>query len=370
MAARLPVSEVKALLQQRAAELVATLLPTAVVKGGIATVSSSRPGRDGGSFVVWIRGTSPGAWKDYATGDRGDIIDLIAFAQFSACHPFSKDDRKAALEWAGAFLGLSSMTEFDRTRARNFAAARLRERDKREAEQKERNAQRAFQMFMKARPLAEGAPAIAYLASRGVVFSQLEHLEGDVRYSPSLEWWMGARRDGAGRKVEPGPSFPALVSGMRDSSGAVRAVHCTFLAHDGTGKAPVDKPKLMWPATRGTVIRVAKGESGLTCEAAAEAGRRDLVVLTEGVEDALSIALARPDLRVWACGSLAGMAWAPVLPCVRAFIVGADNDWTSPAAMAGLERAVQQLRLQGIAVSVARSPSGKDFNDALRGDQP
>lgn len=368
MSERAGIAEIKALLQLRVRELVERILPTARISGGYASVSSSKPGADGGSLVVWVRGTSPGAWKDYATGDKGDIIDLIAFAQFGHPTPPSKDARAEALRWARGFLGLADMPPIERNRARAFAQAQARDRAAADAERAVRNQKRAFEMWLRARPLAEGPAAVAYLAGRGIPLDQVRHLEGDIRFAPSLEWWMGARKDSAGRKIEPGPSFPAIVSAMRNRSGALLAVHCTFLAHDGAGKAPVAKPKLMWPATKGCVIRVAKGASATTPEEAAAVGQRDLVVLTEGLEDALSVSLARPDLRVWACGSLVGIGSAPVLPCVKAFIVCADNDWHSAQAMAGLERAVETLRLQGVPVSIARSPTGKDFNDCLRGE--
>jgi hypothetical protein len=361
-----PIAEIKALLQLRVRELVERVLPTARISGGYASVSSSKPGADGGSLVVWIRGTSPGAWKDYATGDKGDILDLIAFAQFGHSTPPSKEARAEALRWARGFLGLADMPPVERNRARAFAEKKARERAESDQERALRNQKRAFEMWLKAVPLAEGAPARSYLAGRGIPLASIQHLEGDLRFAPALEWWMGARRDSAGRKIEPGPSFPAIVSAMRNRSGALLAVHCTFLAPDGSGKAPVAKPKLMWPATKGCVIRIAKGASATTPEEAAAVGQRDLVVLTEGIEDGLSIALVRPDLRVWACGSLVGIGSAPVLPCVKAFIVCADNDWHSAQAMAGLERAVENLRLQGVPVSIARSPTGKDFNDCLR----
>lgn len=366
MTDRTSVAEIKALLQMRVRELVERVLPTARFAGAYATVNLKHPGRPGGQLVVWLRGSSPGAWKDYLGGDKGDVIDLVAYAVHNRSRPYSREDRIKAIEWARGFLGLADMPPAERVKARRLAEHRAAERQANEAEREARARRRAFDMWNAARPIAQGAAAVAYLAGRGIRLDQVPNLEADLRFAPSLEWWMGAQRDESHRKLRPGPSFPAIVSAMRNEAGAIMAVHCTFLAPDGSGKAPVDKPKLMWPGVKGCVIRIAKGASGRTPEEAAAAGERDLVVICEGLEDGLSIAMARPDLRVWACGSLAGIAGAPALPCVRGFIVAADNDWQTPAAVAQLERALERLRTHGVPVTVAHSPTGKDFNDCLR----
>ena len=359
------IADIKHMLQARVVALVQELLPTARQAGGYATVSSSKPGAMGGSYVVWLRGSSPGAWKDFASGDKGDILDLVAHAKFGHTSPMGKEARRDALAWSRDWLGIAEMTPAELARVRNAGSTKLRQVQQSEAEKAERAVRRALQMWLDAKPDLRGTVAERYLAGRGVAWREIPNLATDLRFTPKLEWWLGARRNAEGRKLEPGPSFPALVSAMRDATGALRAVHCTFLDPNGVGKAPVPKPKLMWPATRDLVIRIANGESGLPPEEAAIAGARGTVVLCEGIEDGLSVASARPDLRVWACGSLAGLAGAPVLPCVAAFIVAADNDWSSGQAMAGLEKAVETLRQRGVPVAVARSPTGKDFNDAL-----
>lgn len=370
--ADLKISQIKSLLQDRVEPLVKHLLPQARFKGKLAQVSSS--GKvSGGSFVVWLKGTAPGAWKDYASGDQGDIIDLIVFAGLGQVPPFSRADRVNAIKWAKGWLGIDQIQSIDLTRAHAAALKRAEMRRQIDKSTDEIKQKRAFDMFMHAKKTLGGTLAQTYLESRAIIFDKLvspEHLqclERDLRFQPMLEYWMGAERDGSGRKIRSGPTFPALIAAMRDAFGGIRAVHCTFLDPSGTGKADVPTPKLMWPGTKGLVIRIGRGSSGLTPEEAAEQGHKGLCVLTEGIEDALSIVMARPDLRVWACGSLAGLASAPVLPCVSGFIVAADNDWHSEQARAGLDKAVEQLRRSAVPVSIARSLFGKDFNDALRG---
>ena len=364
MAGRATIADVKALLQARVEPLVRELFPAARVSGGYASLSSSRPGAEGGSFVVWIKGSSPGAWKDYASGEKGDVIDLIAYAQ-GAPHPYSSDDRKKALDFARGWLGLDSGQPIDLARARDAANRRAQERAQTQAERLELQRKRAFKMWLNARPSLLDTPAERYLASRGILLRELARLEADLRFHPGLEWWMGASRRPDGSRI-PGPVFPAMIAAMRDAHGAVRAVHCTFLAPDGSGKADVAKTKLIWPACGGLVIRLAKGASGLTPEEATEQGARGICMVSEGIETGLSMAAGRPDLRCWAAGSLAGLAAVPLLPCVSGWIVGADNDW-GLAARQGLDRALAALRAHAPA-AVATSPVGKDFNDCLRAD--
>jgi phage/plasmid primase-like uncharacterized protein len=114
-------------------------------------------------------------------------------------------------------------------------------------------------------------------------------------------------------------------------------------------------------------VRVAKGAGNYSPEEAARQGARAKLVITEGIEDALSVMIACPDHRVWAAGSLSNLAHVPVLPCVSSITVCADNDWDKPQAIAQLDTAIAALKRQNIPVFVARSWRGKDVNDLLAG---
>jgi hypothetical protein len=123
----------------------------------------------------------------------------------------------------------------------------------------------------------------------------------------------------------------------------------------------------MWPSYAGGAIRLARGETGMTPGEAAKHGLLDTLCLCEGVEDGLSIALACPELRVWATCALGNLGQIRLPECCAEVIVAADNDWGKPQAMRQLEAAIVALRAQGRPVRVARSAIGKDANDALRG---
>ena len=145
------------------------------------------------------------------------------------------------------------------------------------------------------------------------------------------------------------------------------AVHRTWLARDGRGKAPVTPNKKIWPSFTGAAIHLARGETGLPAEDAVKRGMVDRLLICEGIEDGLSVALAAPELRVWAAGTLGNLAHVKIPDCCHEVIVAADNDWGKPQAEALLKRGIEALAAQRRPVRVARAAIGKDFNDQLRG---
>jgi hypothetical protein len=159
---------------------------------------------------------------------------------------------------------------------------------------------------------------------------------------------------------------PALVASLSPVLGGTNSgLHRTYLARDGLAKANVPKAKKMAGQQLGCAVKVWRGESGLSASEAQRKGFKGVVVVTEGIEDALSCAASAPEHRVWAVGSLAGLGALPWHPCVERYVIFADNDWASPAAQAALDAAVKRLAQMG-EVSIARSPVGKDANDLLR----
>jgi phage/plasmid primase-like uncharacterized protein len=95
-----------------------------------------------------------------------------------------------------------------------------------------------------------------------------------------------------------------------------------------------------------------------------EAPEGETVVIGEGIETALSVAIACPELRVLCALSLGNVVELP--PAVRAVILLADNDVGNVAAARGLQRAIDHYAHQGRHVRIARSTVGSDMNDLLR----
>jgi hypothetical protein len=163
-------------------------------------------------------------------------------------------------------------------------------------------------------------------------------------------------------------TWPAMVAAMNRGK-PVCALHTTWLTPDGLGKAPVNKPKKMrGPLAAGNIaIRLGSGPSGLSPTAAMKVGRLDALGIGEGIETTATVAVARPDMRWWAAGSLSLMGMMDWPECAKAVVLLQDNDW-KPEAQASFREVVAKWRgmAKGRPVEVAASRYGNDFNDWVR----
>jgi hypothetical protein len=104
----------------------------------------------------------------------------------------------------------------------------------------------------------------------------------------------------------------------------------------------------------------------------------DRLALGEGIETCLSIAVAWPDFRVWAAGSLSLMGLLDWPAAVRNVTLLRDNDWHSGAARRAFDVVEAHWRAMGdqrdrenrgetnSEVFVVSSSVGSDFNDMIR----
>lgn len=346
------IADIKALLQGRIDQLVRDLAPDGSLQHGYWMARNpARDDRNPGSFWVIVNrpGKTPGAWRDEATGAQGDIIDLIC-----NCRGL---DRGEALAFARKWLNYEDLPPQRIQQARADQARRQADDERLAAVRLEEARKKAFGVYVwsKKRPFA-GSPADVYLRSRAIDVRELPRFPGALGWMPEAH------------HVETRTKWPAMVAGFSAPDGRIVAIHRTFLAHDGSGKAPVSPQRKIWPAFAGAAIRLSRGESGLPIDEAIEHGIIDVLCLCEGVEDGLSIALAKPEWRVWAAGSLGNLAHIKVPRCIERIVVAADNDWGKPQAEKALKEALRALAYQGRPVAVARSTVGKDMNDALRGN--
>jgi phage/plasmid primase-like uncharacterized protein len=181
-----------------------------------------------------------------------------------------------------------------------------------------------------------GSLGEAYLRSRGLALSPPSAL----RFHSAL-------------KHASGGVWPAMVALVaHGETGEALAVHRTFLARDGEGKAPVDPPKMMLGPCRGGVVRL--GEPG------------DVLMLGEGIETCLAVmqATGKP---AWAALSTSGLRSLDLPRAIAKVIVLADGDEPGEAAAQACARRWQR---EGRSVRIARPPSGMDFNDLLKTGNP
>ena len=142
----------------------------------------------------------------------------------------------------------------------------------------------------------------------------------------------------------------ALVT--HGATGSPIAVHRTFLARDGGGKAPVDPAKMMLGPCRGGAVRL--GEPGA------------VLMVGEGIETCLA-AMQATGNAAWAALSTSGLRSLDLPRDIRDVIVLADGDEPGEAAAQDCAR---RWKREGRRVRIARPPQGMDFNDLLEGRNP
>lgn len=362
------IPEIKDALKGRIADLCLHLLPDGYREGRLWVAHNpwvADDARKVPALKVALTGDK-GAWKDWRNGDKGDVIKLISFTK--GC------DTRTALDWARDYLGLRAMSREDRDKMRREAAERRQREAMAADEARLWKLKRAVQLFEEAAPFDPRSPArdhaCAYLAGRGCDISTIADLNTlSFRFSGGTSWWKGAtwKTGEAGRRcVSLGPVFPALHSAMRQATGVITCCHVTFLDPVLPKKAPVEPPKLMFGVASGAVIELATGGGGPFWLPEAQA--RPLI-LCEGIETGLSLAIAVPEARVWAAGSLAGLGAAPVqVPAVADVTVARDNNAGNAQAQAQLMAGVAALEAHGKPITIMASHVGDDFNDLMTGD--
>ena len=319
-------------------------------------------------LVVALKG-EVGAWKSWRENVSGDVIKLIIY-----CH---NTDFKGALQWARDFLGLRAMSHAERQAMRQVAEAKAK-RDERDNERARLyKLKKAVELFeVQAIGMGSGSAAErharAYFNARQCGLEHVAYVNREsFRFANHSEWWKGAKwtsANGYREKLMEGPHFPAIHCAMRQATGAITCCHVTFLDPVHPTKAPVTPAKLMFGEASGAVIEVSTGPTGLPFWRADQSVQAPLII-AEGVETALSLAIAVPQARVWAGGSLAGMGTAPVhLACVSDVTVARDNNIKNAAAHSALAKAIAQLEAHGKPLVVMRSHVGDDFNDLIKGE--
>jgi hypothetical protein len=195
-----------------------------------------------------------------------------------------------------------------------------------------RRTERALAIWQSSKPSPE-TPVAAYLASRGLRL-------------PSSD----ALRFHAGLKHPSGGFWPAMVALVTNGAdGTPIAIHRTFLARDGGGKAPVDPQKMMLGPCRGGAVRLA--EQG------------EVLMVGEGIETCLA-AMQASGHPAWAALSTSGLRALDLPKDVRDVIVLADGDEAGEAAA---RSCALRWKREGRRVRIARPPQGMDFNDMLYG---
>lgn len=278
-------------------------------------------GCKGRSLYVRLKGGdhgkgAAGKWADAATGEHGDLLDLIGLN----CGHHKLSD---TLEEARRFLALPRQTpDFDPQQPPVPAGSR----------------KAAQRLFAASRNIA-GTLAERYLRTRGIIGLRSERW---LRFHPRC-WYAPSEDD---RSSTPN-AFPALIAAVTDDDGTITGCHRTWLATDGTDKAPIATPRRAMGDLLGMGVRFGS-TSGV-------------MLAGEGLETVLSVRMAVPRLASIATLSSAHLAAITFPPDLRRLYIACDRDAAGSHAMARLRERADDAGI----VLIGLDPRADDFNTDL-----
>lgn len=275
----------------------------------------------GRSLYVHLTGVRAGRWADAATGQYGDLLDLLRETCGLAEFPDIADE-------ARQFLRLPRQAP-PPTRAPQASGQASRP-----------PSDRARRLYAMAEPL-DGTLGDQYLRQRGILHAS-KHTA--LRFHPACYY-----RDLATGSTT---SYPALIAAVTDGQGAVSGVHRTWLDADGNGKARIADPRRALGGLLGNAVRF-----GMPVGASVKA-----MIAGEGIETMLSLSHVMPDMPVVAALTANHLsAFQPPVGCQRLYIA-ADADAAGRHGIEGLSGTARSI---GILPLVLTSELG-DFNEDLR----
>lgn len=279
--------------------------------------AQNNPGR---SLYVRLKGTARGAagkWTDAATGEHGDLLDIIRETQ-------GLIDFKDVADEARRFLSLPhpepESTKMPIGRATSGVGS----------------PEAARRLFAMSQPIG-GTLAATYVNGRAI--TSLPGVTA-LRYHPRCYY----------RPNEHSPTeiWPAMVASVTDLAGRQTGAHRTWLAPDGSGKAPVETPRRAIGDLLGHGVRFGIAD--------------EVLAAGEGIETVLSARIGLPRMPMLAALSAAHLAAILFPLTLRRLYVLRDRD---PAGGGARDSLIAKAESVGIEV-VSVSPVAGDFNDDLR----
>ena len=269
------------------------------------------------------RGTI-GNWADAATGEHGDLIDLIRLNQRHGRLTETIDE-------AERFLSLPPSADEE---ARKHLSGRPARAGSPTA---------ARRLFAASRPII-GSLAVTYLQSRGI--THLADLPA-LRFHPRCYY----RPNDDDVPGTPG-AFAALIASVTDDDGVQTGTHRTWLNPSGSRKAEVASPRRAMGNILGNAVRFGKAQ--------------DVMAAGEGIETLLSLREVLPTLPLAAATSSSHLAAILFSPTLRRLYVARDRDAAGDAAFSIL---TDRASTAGIEL-LSLMPALGDFNDDLRQHGP
>ena len=260
-----------------------------------------------------------GKWTDAATGEHGDLLDIIARCE-------GLKTVRETLDEARRFLALPRLEPTDTYHGQPPAPTGSPEAARR--------------LFAMSKPIADTL-AETYLRGRGIAGART--CTG-LRYHPRC--WYRSDDDDPADYVRD--SWPALIAAVTDNAGTITGAHRTWLDPSGTTKAPISTPRRSMGLLLGNGVRFGRAS--------------DVLAAGEGIETMLSLRCALPSMPMIAA-LFANHLAALLLPTgLRRLYIARDND---PAGRYTAETLAERSHAAGIE-TLPLIPALGDFNDDLR----
>jgi len=275
------------------------------------------PGR---SMFVRLRDGPKGAagkWTDAATSEHGDLLDVIR----ESCGFL---DFKDVVDEARSFLSLPHPEPEPATKKHLGTPAPTG------------SPLASRRLFAMSQPIG-GTLVETYLRHRGIADLCAT---GNLRFHPRCYW----RPDGHG----PTETRPAMIAAVTDLSGCITGAHRTWLAPDGSDKAPIDPPRKAMGDLLGHAVRFGEAD--------------DVLAAGEGIETVLSVRQVLPSLPVAAALSAAHLAAILFPAALRRLYIVRDDD---PAGNGARDSLIERANAAGVE-AIVLSPRLGDFNEDLR----
>ena len=278
----------------------------------------NNPGR---SMFVRLKGTesgkgAAGKWTDAATGDHGDLLDVIR----ESCGLL---DFKDVADEARRFLSLPQPEPDPQPRPRPPSAPAG-------------SPESARRLVSMSQPIT-GTIVETYLRKRGITAL---HGTGALRFHPRCYY----RPD----SFSPTETWPAMIASVTDLDNRITGAHRTWLSPDGNGKAPIDTPRRAMGDLLGNAVRFDRATQ--------------VMAAGEGIETMLSLRMALPHMPMVAALSAAHLAAILFPATLRRLYIARDDDLAGDNAMASLVERAQAVGIEAITLS----PRLGDFNEDLR----
>lgn len=263
-----------------------------------------------------------GKWTDAATGEHGDLLDIIRERLDL------RDFRDVAKE-ARRFLNLAHSNPGPPPNPDRSAVPR----GSRAA---------ARRLFAMSRPI-EGTLTEHYLQRRGIADV---HHDGSLRHQPRCYYH--------GPDDEQAPEiWPAMIACVTDVDGMITGVHRTWLDPEGfgpnrLGKAPIDTPRRAMGDLLGNAVRFGVAN--------------DVLVAGEGLETVLSLRCMLPAMPMAAALSASHLAALLFPPTLRRLYIACDADAAGMGSAAALTSRADEAGIEALVLS----PRLGDFNEDLR----